>query len=64
MGKLSRDKRDMYYRTAKELGYRSRSAFKLLQLDETLHLLEGHPFRAACCSGFLLSGRFLFNVKV
>jgi tRNA (cytidine32/guanosine34-2'-O)-methyltransferase len=33
MGRLSRDKRDIYYRLAKEKGYRARSAFKLLQLD-------------------------------
>ena len=33
MGKLSRDKRDVYYRRAKESGYRARSAFKLLQID-------------------------------
>mmetsp|Transcript_17390 Transcript_17390/g.49783 ORF Transcript_17390/g.49783 Transcript_17390/m.49783 type:complete len:336 (-) Transcript_17390:221-1228(-) len=34
MGRLSRDKRDVFYRRAKESGYRARSAFKLLQLDE------------------------------
>jgi hypothetical protein len=37
--RLSKDRRDMYYRRAKELGYRSRSAFKLLQIDETFQLL-------------------------
>ena len=30
---LSRDKRDIFYRLAKETGYRARSAFKLLQID-------------------------------
>ena len=34
MGKVSKDKRDAYYRLAKEQGWRARSAFKLLQLDE------------------------------
>lgn len=34
MGKTSKDKRDAYYRLAKEQGWRARSAFKLLQLDE------------------------------
>jgi len=33
MGRFSRDKRDVYYRRAKESGYRARSAFKLLQID-------------------------------
>ena len=32
MGKLSRDKRDVYYRRAKEQGYRARSAYKLKQI--------------------------------
>lgn len=39
MGRLSRDKRDVFYRRAKETGYRARSAFKLLQLDAEFHLL-------------------------
>jgi hypothetical protein len=39
MGKSSKDKRDAYYRLAKEQGWRARSAFKLLQLDEG----ELHP---------------------
>ena len=31
MGKHSKDKRDIYYRRAKEEGWRARSAYKLLQ---------------------------------
>jgi tRNA (cytidine32/guanosine34-2'-O)-methyltransferase len=38
---LSRDKRDVFYRLAKEKGYRARSAFKLLQLDSEFNLFEG-----------------------
>ena len=41
MGRTSKDKRDIYYRRAKEEGWRARSAFKLLQLDESFNLLEG-----------------------
>jgi tRNA (cytidine32/guanosine34-2'-O)-methyltransferase len=41
MGRLSRDKRDVFYRRAKEIGYRARSAFKLLQLDSEFHLFQG-----------------------
>ena len=41
MGRKSKDKRDIYYRKAKELGYRARSAFKLLQLDEEFGLFSG-----------------------
>jgi hypothetical protein len=41
MGKSSKDKRDIYYRKAKEEGWRARSAFKLLQIDEEFHVLEG-----------------------
>lgn len=40
MGKQSKDKRDIYYRKAKEEGWRARSAFKLLQLDEEFHLFR------------------------
>lgn len=38
MGRLSRDKRDVFYRLAKEKGYRARSAFKLLQVDAEFDL--------------------------
>ncbi|CAM0136823.1 tRNA (uridine-2'-O-)-methyltransferase trm7 [Umbelopsis sp. WA50703] len=41
MGKSSKDKRDVYYRLAKEQGWRARSAFKLMQLDEEFNLFEG-----------------------
>ncbi|KAK9477718.1 FtsJ-like methyltransferase-domain-containing protein [Lipomyces japonicus] len=41
MGKCSKDKRDLYYRKAKEQGWRARSAFKLLQLDSQFQLFEG-----------------------
>jgi len=39
MGKSSKDKRDSYYRLAKENGYRARSAYKLLQLHSHFNLL-------------------------
>ena len=41
MGKSSKDKRDIYYRLAKEQGWRARSAFKLLQIDEEFNLFKG-----------------------
>lgn len=41
MGKTSKDKRDIYYRMAKEEGWRARSAFKLLQIDQIFHILDG-----------------------
>ncbi|XP_015602438.1 putative tRNA (cytidine(32)/guanosine(34)-2'-O)-methyltransferase [Cephus cinctus] len=41
MGKTSKDKRDIYYRRAKEEGWRARSAFKLLQIDDEYHILDG-----------------------
>ncbi|KAL8994316.1 MAG: hypothetical protein Q9188_007103 [Gyalolechia gomerana] len=40
MGKSSKDKRDAYYRLAKEQGWRARSAFKLIQLDEQFDLFN------------------------
>ena len=38
MGKKAKDKRDIFYRKAKEEGYRARSSFKLLQIDEEFDL--------------------------
>lgn len=40
MGKTSKDKRDIYYRKAKEYGFRARSAFKLMQIDEEYNLFN------------------------
>ena len=41
MGKTSKDKRDIYYRLAKEEGWRARSAYKLLQIDDQFKILTG-----------------------
>jgi tRNA (cytidine32/guanosine34-2'-O)-methyltransferase len=41
MGKSSKVKRDIYYRLAKEQGWRARSAFKLLQIDEEHDIFNG-----------------------
>lgn len=43
MGKASKDKRDAYYRRGKSaaFSFRARSAFKLMQLDEQYHFLDG-----------------------
>ena len=42
MGRFSKDKRDVYYRLAKEEGWRARSAFKLMQIDQEFKILEGY----------------------
>ena len=52
MGKASKDKRDIYYRKAKEEGWRARSAFKLLQVDDAFGVLTG---AGEVCSSMLLS---------
>ena len=41
MGKSSKDKRDVYYRMAKEQGWRARSAFKLLHINDDFHIFSG-----------------------
>ena len=41
MGKSSKDKRDIYYRKAKAEGWRARSAFKLLQIDDSFDIFHG-----------------------
>jgi len=41
MGHSSKDKRDVYYRQAKEEGWRARSAFKLIQINDDYHIFEG-----------------------
>ena len=39
--RFNKEKRDVYFREAKLLGFRARSAFKLLQLNEEYNLFEG-----------------------
>ena len=41
MGRSSKDKRDIYYRLAKEEGWRARSAYKLIHIDEEYNILSG-----------------------
>ncbi|ESO85773.1 hypothetical protein LOTGIDRAFT_221202 [Lottia gigantea] len=41
MGRSSKDKRDVYYRLAKEEGWRARSAFKLLQINNDFDIFKG-----------------------
>ncbi|KAG5487941.1 hypothetical protein LSCM1_08256 [Leishmania martiniquensis] len=45
MGRASKDKRDIYYRKAKEEGYRARSAYKLLQIHEEFNILDPAQIR-------------------
>lgn len=40
MGRTSKDKRDIYYRMAKEEGYRARSAYKLIHIDQEFNLFK------------------------
>ena len=41
MGRFLKDKADKYYRQAKVLGFRARSAFKLLQIDSQFGIFAG-----------------------
>ena len=45
MGRTSKDKRDIYYRLAKEEGWRARSAYKLIHLNEEFNILSGYFYR-------------------
>lgn len=55
MGKTSKDKRDVYYRMAKEEGWRARSAFKLIQIDEEYHILDGIKLSSIQLKALLLT---------
>jgi tRNA (cytidine32/guanosine34-2'-O)-methyltransferase len=50
MGKVSKDKRDIYYRLAKQTGYRSRSAFKILQIDDYFKFFENCKYIVDLCA--------------
>ncbi|KAF9762709.1 putative tRNA (cytidine(32)/guanosine(34)-2'-O)-methyltransferase [Nosema granulosis] len=41
MGINSKDKRDIYYKLSKKNGYRARSVYKLIHIDEDYKILEG-----------------------
>lgn len=41
MGRNAKDKRDIFYRKAKEDGWRARSAYKLLHIDQEFSLFTG-----------------------
>ena len=67
-GKHTKDKRDIYYRRAKEEGWRARSAFKLLQIDEQLGLFDGVTRAVDLCAApgswsQVLSRRLLANAE-
>jgi len=68
MGRLSRDKRDIYYRLAKQKGYRARSAFKLLQIDAEFNVLSNIDRVVDLCAApgswsQVLAERMLYNEK-
>jgi tRNA (cytidine32/guanosine34-2'-O)-methyltransferase len=50
MGRATKDKRDIFYRKAKEEGWRARSAFKLLQIDAAFGLLDGAAAAVDLCA--------------
>lgn len=50
MGRATKDKRDIYYRRAKEEGWRARSAFKLSQVDDTFAVLAGARAAVDLCA--------------
>ena len=57
MGRTSKDKRDIYYRLAKEEGWRARSAYKLIHVDEEYGILSG-----ACIDNILYSSRAILSM--
>jgi tRNA (cytidine32/guanosine34-2'-O)-methyltransferase len=50
MGKFGKDKRDIYYRLAKVEGYRARSAYKLLQIEDKFNIFSGVKRCVDLCS--------------
>jgi tRNA (cytidine32/guanosine34-2'-O)-methyltransferase len=51
MGRNTKDSRDQFYRRAKEDGWRARSAYKLLQLDDAYDLFGVAQRQAAAAAG-------------
>ena len=56
---VSKDKRDIYYRKAKEEGWRARSAYKLLQVDESFDIFKGGCSLRTSGQGVRACGRSL-----
>jgi len=62
MGKSSKDKRDVYYRLAKEEGWRARSAFKLLQINEDFNIFDGkHAYNKYFLDTWVLANKPLLK---
>eukprot|EP01053_Blabericola_migrator_P004970 Blabericola_migrator_1__4969@NODE_2586_length_2570_cov_89_302437_g1619_i0_p1_GENE_NODE_2586_length_2570_cov_89_302437_g1619_i0NODE_2586_length_2570_cov_89_302437_g1619_i0_p1_ORF_typecomplete_len298_score52_24FtsJ/PF01728_19/1_6e58Methyltrans_Mon/PF14314_6/1_9e06Methyltransf_31/PF13847_6/0_46Methyltr_RsmBF/PF01189_17/0_25_NODE_2586_length_2570_cov_89_302437_g1619_i02231116 len=49
MGRASKDRRDIYYRKAKEEAYRARSAYKLIQVDSKFDLFHNDLSKPPIC---------------
>lgn len=64
MGRASKDKRDVYYRLAKENGWRARSAFKLLQINEEFNLFEGVKRVVDLCAVSFFFSCFIFHFLI
>ena len=70
MGRTSKDKRDIYYRLAKEEGWRARSAYKLIHVDEEYGILSGActitiwlgVAYVACIDNILYSSRAILSM--
>lgn len=67
MGTASKDKRDIYYRKAKEEGWRARSAFKLLQIEDSNSIFEGECLPGgsyqSTCSGPRIERKIFIGVR-
>jgi tRNA (cytidine32/guanosine34-2'-O)-methyltransferase len=50
MGKIAKDKRDIYYRLAKQKGFRSRSAFKILQINDYFDIFSNTKYIVDLCA--------------
>ena len=50
MGKFTKDNRDIYYRKAKQEGYRARSAYKLIQIDEEFNIFDNFKNAIDLCA--------------
>ncbi len=64
---MARDQRDHYYRKAKEEGYRARSAFKLLQINEKFQIIKKGDSvvdLGAAPGGWLQVSRQITNGKI